>query len=85
MDRLSGDWNRGYTRAIQDIIEIFNYIQDDLKHHKKGFSQKTAKRLLEVILQERANLRDHIGNGFIRYNGQLQEFEYYMPKGNTHE
>lgn len=84
MDRLSGDWNRGYTRAIQDIIEIFDYIKPDLKHHHKALTGNVTRQLLDVILKERGNIRDHIGDGFIRYNGQKQDFEYYMPerKGN---
>lgn len=80
MDRLSGDWNHGYTRAIQDIIEIFDYIKPDLEHHHKMFTGKVAKELLQFILKERANIRDHIGGGFVRYNGQKQDFEYYMPE-----
>lgn len=35
MDRLSGEFNREYTKAIQDVIEIFECIQSDLEHHHK--------------------------------------------------
>lgn len=76
LERLSGDYNRGYTRAIQDIIEIFEYIQMDLEHHHKRMNQKLAIQLLNTILKERAKIRDFSG-GFIRFNGQLNGFEYF--------
>lgn len=81
LPRLSGEYNKGYTRAIQDLIEIFNYIQPDLKHYHKNITAKTSISLLECCLKNRANLRDKIGDGFIRYNGVKQEFEYFIPKG----
>lgn len=80
LPRLSGDFNRGYTKAIQDIIEIFNYIQPDLKHHHKSLTSKNSMALLQCCLQNRMNLRDEIGNGFIRYNGTTSEFEYFIPE-----
>lgn len=76
LERLSGDYNRGYTRAIQDIIEIFEYIQPGLEHHHKRMNQKLAMQLLNIILKERAKIRDFSG-GFIRFNGQLNGFEYF--------
>ena len=76
LERLSGDYNRGYTRAIQDIIEIFGYIQPDLEHHHKRMNQKLAIQLLNTILKERAKIRVFSG-GFIRFNGQLNGFEYF--------
>ena len=79
LERLSGDYNRGYTRAIQDIIEIFKYIQTDLEHHHKRMNQKLAMQLLNTVLKERSYIRD-ISDGFIRFNGQLNEFEYFMPE-----
>ena len=79
LERLSGDYNRGYTRAIQDIIEIFEYIQTDLEHHHKIMNQKLAMQLLNTVLKERSCIRD-ISDGFIRVNGQLNEFEYFMPE-----
>lgn len=35
IEKLSGDFIRGYTKAIQDISEMFNYVNNDLKCHKK--------------------------------------------------
>lgn len=84
LPRLSGEFNRGYTRAIQDVIEIFNYIQPDLKHHHKNLNGKLSIELLNCILENRGQLRDSVFDlpnkrGFIRYNGQLNKFEYYQP------
>lgn len=35
IEKLSGDFIRGYTKAIQDVSEVFEYVGDDLKYHKK--------------------------------------------------
>jgi hypothetical protein len=78
--RLSGDFNRGYTKAIQDIIEIVKYVQPDLKHHHTTLNAKKIEALLKCCLDNRGYLRDSIGNGFIRWNGVKNEFEYYIPK-----
>ena len=76
LERLSGEYNRGYTKGIQDIIEVFDYIQGDLKHHKKRLTEKLAKDLLKCCLENRERLRESV-NGFIRYNGKTEQFEFY--------
>lgn len=76
IERLSGDYNRGYTKAITDIQEIFEYVKPDLKHHHKGMSFKIADDLLKTILENRMNIRDNM-NGFIRWNGNENTFEYF--------
>lgn len=77
MKRLSGDYNRGYTRAIQDIQEIFEYIESDLKLYHKRMNSKYAGMLLKTILENREKIRDG-WDGFIRFNGKLNNFEYFM-------
>ena len=77
-ERLSGEYNRGYTKGIQDIIEVFDYIQGDLKHHKKRLTEKLAKDLLKCCLENRERLRESV-NGFIRYNGKTAQFEFFEP------
>lgn len=83
--RLSGEFNRGYTKAIQDVIETFNYILPDLKDHHKNLNGKLSLELLHCFLENREKLRDPTlfehprEQGFIRYNGQLGKFEYYKP------
>ena len=76
VERLSGDYNRGYTKAITDIQEIFEYVKPDLKHHHKSMSFKIADDLLKTILENRMNIRDNM-NGFIRWNGNENTFEYF--------
>lgn len=46
LERLSGDYIRGYTKAIQDMQEVFTYIQPDLKHHHKNLNGKLSLALL---------------------------------------
>lgn len=77
MERLSGDYIRGYTKAIQDITAVFEYVQPDLKHHHKNLNYKLAMQLLKCILENRANVRDFTSSGFIRFNGSLNDFEWF--------
>ena len=76
IERLSGDYIRGYTKAVQDIIEIFEYIQEDLNAHKKRFSNKIALQLLQTILENREAIREQ-RKGFIRWNYQKNGFEFF--------
>ncbi len=81
IERLSGDYNRGYTKAIMDIQEVFLRIDQDLKHHGKRMNSKLANELLKCCLSNRENLRESI-NGFIRCrvkDGKFDGFEFYEP------
>lgn len=78
-DKLSRDFNRGYTRAIQDIQEVFTYIQPDLKYHHKNLNGKLSLSLLQCCLKNRERIREK-RTGFIRYNGQKKEFEWFDKK-----
>lgn len=78
-DKLSGDFNRGYTRAIQDLQNVFTYIQPDLKHHHKNLNGKLSLSLLQCCLENRESIREK-RSGFIRYNGQKKEFEWFDEK-----
>lgn len=66
----------GYRKAIQDTIDIFEYVQPDLKQHHKRLNDKLAMQLLRVILENRAWIRDGF-NGFVRFNGRKNEFEWF--------
>lgn len=79
MERLSGEYIRGYTKAIMDITEVFRYIQPDLKYHHKNLNGKLAVELLQVFLENREALRDD-WDGFIRCNGNTKEFEFYSSR-----
>lgn len=76
MEKLSGDFNRGYTKAIMDTIKIFNSIESDLKHRHKSLTHKLSLELLNCILKNREAIREG-RSGFIRYNGSNDEFEFY--------
>lgn len=78
MDRLSGDFNRGYTKAIQDITEVFTYVQDDLLYHKKRLNFKLAIEILKLCLHNRESIREN-RSGFIRWNTQKQGLEFFTP------
>ncbi len=79
IEKLSGEYIRGYTRAIMDVTEVFGYIQADLKHHHKTLNHKAAMQLLKTILENREALReDWEKRGFFRYvNGS---FEWHKPE-----
>lgn len=76
MEWLSGDFIRGYTKAIKDIEDVFVYVQDDLTQHKKRFNFKLIIRLLELFLNNRANFREN-RDGFIRWNTKLNNLEFF--------
>lgn len=63
--RLSRDYNRGYSKSIQDIIEVFDYMNDDLKAHNMRMNYNWAEKILRCCLENREKLRDN-RNGFIR-------------------
>lgn len=79
IEYLSREYIRGYTKAIQDIIEVFTYIQNDLKIHHKSITAKTSLELLRCCLENREKIREN-REGFIRYNGVKKEFEFYKPE-----
>lgn len=79
IEKLSGEYIRGYTKAIQDLQEVFEYIQPDLKYHHKNLNGKLSLMLLRCCLVNREKLRDK-WNGFIRYNGQKKDFEWFTNK-----
>lgn len=90
IERLSGDYIRGYTKAIQDISEIFEYIQTDLKFYHRNLNGKLSIMLLKTILESRERIRERIKNssgdrkheGFIRWNCNKKEFEWFCKENN---
>ena len=79
LERLSGDYNRGYTQAIMDMQEIFTYIQPDLRWQHKYLNGRLSLELLACCLENRAKIRDR-WDGFIRFHGGHQEFEWHMNR-----
>lgn len=82
LPRLSGDFNKGYTKAIQDIIEVFEYVNHDLMCNKIRMNYNWAKKILKCCLDNREKLRDD-WNGFIRTekseNGVRDIVRYHTP------
>lgn len=61
---------QGYTAALLDVLDVFAYIQDDLKLHKRRQSAQTYKAIVQCILQNRAALREN-PDTFIRCNDNI--------------
>lgn len=82
-ERLSWDFNRGYTKAIQDITKVFAYVNEDLKHHKIKINNDLVVKILDCFLMNREKFRDDMGTGtgFIRVirgeKGKWDCVEYY--------
>lgn len=78
---------QGYTAAIQDAIQVVEYIQTDLKSHGRKQNAKTYTAILKCMLKGRVLLResstafvrcsDHAKDGFeiwdSRYNNMSKE------------
>lgn len=81
--RLSGDYNKGYTKAIQDIINVFDYVNWDLTSCRQRMNYKWAKMILECCLENREKLREY-WDGFIRVgnseSGHRDIIEWYSQK-----
>ena len=77
IEKLSGDFIRGYTKAIQDVAGVFEYVVPDLKYHGKRFNDKLAKELLQCILENREKIREN-RRGFIRWNCITDQFEWFQ-------
>lgn len=78
VERLSGDYIRGYTKAIMDLKDVFNYVHYDLRHHRKQWTKNIINKLFNCCIDERENIREN-KEGFIRYNNQICDFEFYNP------
>ena len=70
---------QGYTAAIQDAIEVVDYIQTDLKRHGRKQNAKTYRAILKCMLKGRVLLRES-HTAFVgfeiwdsRYNNMSQE------------
>ena len=79
IERLSGDYNRGYTKAIQDVTEIMEYVGADLKSRRKGLTLKLTLQLMGCILENREYIRER-RDGFIRWSVVRNCFEWYFTK-----
>ena len=54
MDKLFGlQYVQGYTAALQDVLETFAALQDDMKRHKRKQNYKSYKAVVECMLKNR--------------------------------
>ena len=65
LPRISREYNEGYSKAIKDIIEVFSYVNNDLKVNHIRMNYSWAEKILKCCLENRAKLRDD-WDGFIR-------------------
>lgn len=90
-ERLSRDFNRWYTKAIQDIMKVFEYVNDDLNYHRVRMNYRMVEKILDCFLKNREKFRDDIGTGtgFIRVvkdeKGKWNNVEYYDRRENRKE
>lgn len=84
MDKLNGEYTRAYTKAIQDIIEVFDYMNDDLMTNNMRMNYQWAQKILKCCLENREKLRED-RNGFIRTekseSGKRDIVKWYSPIG----
>ena len=81
--RLSGEYVRGYTKAIKDIINVFQYVNNELKDNHIKMNYDWVEKILKCCLENREKIRDD-WNGFIRTNksenGKRNVVEWYDCK-----
>jgi hypothetical protein len=74
---------QGYTAAIQDAIEVVDYIQTDLKRHGRKQSAKTYCAILKCMLKGRVLLRES-STAFVRCNDRAKDgFEIWDSRYNN--
>lgn len=78
-ETMSGDYIWGFTKGIMTVMEIFRYVNEDLKCHHRGMTYRVCRELLDCILENRAVIREQ-RKGFIRYN-RGGKFEWFSGKG----
>lgn len=77
------EYVQGYTAALQDVINVFNYIDDDLKRHKRKRTAKTYQAIAKCMLDNRTILREE-PDAFVRCNDKVDGgFEVYVAKRRT--
>lgn len=82
-DKLSGDYIKGYTQAIMDIKDriLTPSMAQDCRLHRTAFNLKTIQKILNVMLEDRAIIREK-RNSFIRCERENDNivFKSYVPK-----
>ena len=87
-DYLNAEFISGYTKAIQDIQCIFEDVHNELAGRKIPFNYKRSMELLDIILENRMQLREQFNcnkgidkeSAFIRWDINKKALEFYDPK-----
>lgn len=58
MDKLNGDFNRGYTTALVNVLSFFDEHSDALKANRM-YNQKGVHAVLDFLLKNREELREN--------------------------
>ena len=77
--KLSGDYIRGYTKALQDMEQILPPVMADLKRCHRKLEGKHLHDFFRIVIEHRESLREE-WDGFIRFNNQKKELEWYVPE-----
>lgn len=77
--RLSREFNDGYREALLDVLDTLEYVKDDLKLHHKRLNQKLFEKMIDLMIEHRQEIRDGFDDGFIRYNAQDKNLEWFAP------
>lgn len=74
------EYVQGYTAALMDVVDVFKYIDDDLKHHKRKQNAKTYQAMVNCMLENRAVLRECL-DAFVRCNDKVDGgFEVFIGR-----
>lgn len=76
---------QGYTAALMDVLEVLDYIQRDMKFHKRKQNYKSYKAIVECMLENRAILREE-PRAFVRCNDKVKNgYEIYIEGVGVYE
>lgn len=76
MERLSGMYNAGYTKAILDLQDTMRYVDYDLKCHRKKWNYQLIQDVVSLFLDNRESIREN-RPGFIRWNTSKCALEWF--------
>lgn len=76
---LSGDYIRGYTKALMDVQEMFRYLQQDAAFRGKQMNWKKIDQLMKCVIANRDAMREN-SKGFFRWNKLHEKFEWFEGK-----
>lgn len=77
---FSSEYIQGYTAALLDVSSVLDYIQDDLKMHRRKQNLNTLKAIVTCMVHNRVILRED-PNAFVRCNDHAEGgFEVYIER-----